>query len=414
MLKKKNGHSENESDVMLNELHEQEEVRKDSMIGNIKQIAYQIAGRNYGEPRALKNSLERVKSGHIVDENNNEEKKNKIRESFEQQIQERSKKLNEIQAEINDLSEVKLPCIDEDIRNCNKEIDNLKKNGIEEKSSRNKFNYLLYWIIFIPATAYLILFYVSAIHSALFRDIASEVANADQNSLSTLFNTVFDDSAYRHFHMHWFSPVIFFVFGVWLHIILESESKIKWLKCAGIIGFVLIADGLLAYYIERNNQLLRELIGMGEEGWKFYSQPGFYLVLFFGFFTSMGWSMILHKLAGEYNTARISRKIKDEISHLYVKIRQLRFEKGNLNSLLLNKLGEMKNIDSEILDLTKRKDNVHYSIVDLEKNVDDFYNGWLDYVNGLKDHSSLKSDCEHVFREFKMKYFEDPITGNIN
>jgi len=411
LFKRKNGHCDNEGALSASDNIIAIDVDPtNNHIGDINQIGYKKAGRHNGDSLALKNSLELIKSGQIVDENNNKNKIAQIRASIDQKINEKRKVSNELNSEMSELFEVRILNIDNDIKELNNEINELEENGIQDKARRNRFNHFLYWIVFVPSTIYLFLFYVSAVHSAIFRNIAIEVANTDQNSIGILFNTVFDTSAYNEFHMHWFAPVIFFVFGILLHISLESNSKMKWIQIIGIISFVFIADGMLAFCIERNNQLIKELIGLGETDWKFYRSIGFYLVLFFGFFTSIGWSVILHKLAGEYATSNFSRKINEEIQHLNKRIRQLRYEKGELSSLLIHKKGELANLVNEMGELEEQKKKVQFCLVDLEKSVDGFYNGWLSYLNGLSDNSELKVLCENIFRKFKETNFNIDIS----
>lgn len=375
-------------------------------VGNINQIGYEKAGRNNGDPSALSNSLELVKSGHIVDENSNKEKKDEARLELDKEINDRKISINSNKGEIEKIDVVRIPSIDAEIEDLHSEIRNKRTEAINGKYNRNRFNLLLYWIVFIPGTIYLYLFYVSAIHSALFRNIAGEVASANQDNIGLILNNVFNITAFREFNIHWFAPVIFFVFAIILHISLATRPKIaRWVSVFSVILFVFIADGLLAYYIEKNSHLLSKLMGLDEGSWTFYTSSGFYLVLFFGFFTSMGWSIMLHKIAGEYSHKDIELKAGDEIAELDKAIRQLRFEKGEVNSLKIDKLNASKALEEEIRSLELRKSHVHYSNVDLEKNVDDFYNGWLSYLNGLRSDVNKKQECESIYNQFKNKNF---------
>jgi hypothetical protein len=73
---------------------------------------------------------------------------------------------------------------------------------------------------------------------------------------------------------------------------------------------VLLAYSLLAYFIEYNSHIVYELNGMTDENWAFYKSPRFYLVLFLGFFTCLGWSLILHGIKMEYQKTDLEGQAK--------------------------------------------------------------------------------------------------------
>ena len=57
--------------------------------GNMNQLGYIKAGRNNGDSIALNNSFQLIKSGQIVDENNNEQKRKETIESLDKKINDR-------------------------------------------------------------------------------------------------------------------------------------------------------------------------------------------------------------------------------------------------------------------------------------------------------------------------------------
>lgn len=375
-------------------------------VGNINEIGYKIAGRNNGDPVALNNSFNLIKSGKIVDESNNEIKKKEVVDSINNKIEVYREEINGHKNEIDKIDQIVLPGIEKEIENHKQKIELIRVSARENKYERNKFNLVLTWTGFIAGFVYLYLFYVSAIHSALFRNVANEIANANQNNISALLNNVFNISAFKEFNIHWLAPVVFFVFAVILHFALEIKSKqVKWPSVVAVVLFVLVADGMLAYAIENNNHTVSKLMGLSDGTWVFYKSFVFYLVLFFGFFTSMGWSLILHTLAREFETANPERKASEEIRGIEKTLRQFYFEKGVAGTSRIDHSNAINSIEDKIKSLDASKANVHYSIVDLEKNIDDFFSGWLSYLNGLKSDKLRKPECESVYRQFKSENF---------
>jgi len=380
--------------------------------GNMNDLGYTRAGRNNGDPLALNNSFQLIKSGQIVDENNNEQKQKEILESIDKKINDRKTEINGHKIAIDKIDKVELPAIETDIAAQKLKIESLKKCAITGKYSRNRFNLTLIWVFFIAGFVYLYLFYVSAIHSALFRNIAGEVANANNDNIGQLLNNVFSVAAFKEFNLHWFAPVIFFIFALILHFSLELRNRyVKWPVVGMVVFFVLVADGMLAYCIENNNHTLSKLMGLSDGSWIFYKSFVFYLVLFFGFFTSMGWSLILHMLAGEFEAINPERKAEEEIQGIEKNLKQLYVAKGNANTSRIECQHSVSALEQTIESLEASKSNVHYSLVNLEKNIDDFYNGWLSYLNGMRSDFHKKQECEDIYIRFKSEYFNHSLTA---
>lgn len=410
MINKRNG-NENEAflpDTLQIAHHNSGEIEK----GNMNQLGYTRAGRHNGDPIALNNSFQLIKSGQIVDENNNEQRRKEIINGIDKSIDDHKQEISSLRTGVEKIDQVDLPGIQSELEHNKLKIDDLRNRTRETKYQRNKFNLILTWIGFIAGFFYLYLFYVSAIHSALFRNIAGEVANADKESIGMLLNNVFNISAFKEFNIHWFAPIVFFIFALILHFTLEIKTRaIRWPLIISVVLFVMVADGLLAYSIENNNHTISKLMGLSDGTWVFYKSFVFYLVLFFGFFTSIGWSLVLHKLAHEFESANPERENYDKILDIEKTIRQLYFEKGNTSSARIEKVNTIVSLEEKIKALESRKSNVHYSLVDLEKNIDDFYNGWLSYLNGLKSDLQKKQECENAYTSFKSLNFNRSLTA---
>jgi hypothetical protein len=248
------------------------------------------------------------------------------------------------------------------------------------------------------------MFYVSAVHSAFFRDIASEIANVnvDTSQLKAIMNTVFNEGAFREFNMHWIAPVVFFIFAIVLHVVYRMTGVFRIPAIIIVLLFILSVDGLIAYFVEANNHKLESLMGMAEEGWKFYESPVFYAVLVFGFFSCLAWSITLFQFQKEFPSTdnRNKKLFEKEVAILRRKLWKLEQDKIALNSDIIKLEHEKEGGIQEINHLEKSKSNVSYSIPMLRKNISSFYNGWLSYLNGRKDARVCVAECEKVKTEF--------------
>ena len=286
---------------------------------DLRELGYEKAGATKGNLESLKNILQNILNGYMVDVNEDEETQYKEKEKIKlEQETLNSEKISQ-ESELKKITSTDIPNLDEQISGYIQdhlvlEIDHKKT---KDKSIRNNFNLNLYWPVFLLATIFLYGFYLSAFHSAFFKDINKAASEADSTNISDLLNTVFNIEAFKSFNLHWFAPIIFFVFSIGLHIILEADKKYRGFLFTGALIFILIADCLIAYFIEYNSHVIQTLNGMTDGDWVFYKSPRFYLVLFLGFFTCLGWSLILHAIKGEYekqDTDSILKKEKQKIN----------------------------------------------------------------------------------------------------
>ena len=371
---------------------------------NLQDYGYSQAGKHDGNPSALKNHLDMIRSGQIIDENSNEEKYSKIREEIDENITGLKVEISNCESDIRNVNDAKIPSVDSWVKNLNEEIDEVDLNILKsmEPVKRNWFHIVEYGLFGLLAMVFLYMFYVSAVHSAFFRDIASELANAQQSQLKNIMNTVFNVQAYKEFDMHWLAPFVFFIFAIILHVTwrMTSSWRIPAIICT--LLFILSADGLIAYFIEANNHKLSVLMGLAEEGWKFYHSPVFYAVLMFGFFSCLAWSISLFQFQKEFPLQnRHAQKIAEKQKGiLRKKIWNLEQEKIALNGEVIQLEKKMDGLKLKIEHLKQEKGRVSYSIPMLKKNISSFYNGWLSYVNGKRDAREKVAECETVKDDF--------------
>ena len=369
---------------------------------DLRELGYEKAGATKGNLESLKNILQNILNGYMVDVNEDEETQYKEKEKIKlEQETLNSEKISQ-ESELKKITSTDIPNLDEQISGYIQdhlvlEIDHKKT---KDKSIRNNFNLNLYWPVFLLATIFLYGFYLSAFHSAFFKDINKAASEADSTNISDLLNTVFNIEAFKSFNLHWFAPIIFFVFSIGLHIILEADKKYRGFLFTGALIFILIADCLIAYFIEYNSHVIQTLNGMTDGDWVFYKSPRFYLVLFLGFFTCLGWSLILHAIKGEYEKQDTDSILKKEKQKINAKEKVLKEKIAVLNKAAIDIEATINKIKLQIESKSLQLETFYYSKSNLNKRITSYYDGWLSYVTGLKNNQELITEAEKIKAEF--------------
>jgi hypothetical protein len=294
-------------------------VEQDDIQINYTDRGLIYAGRSYGDPIALENSLNKIKAEHFMEENKNEEKKLLEKEKINTQILELQENIIKLKSENDKITGSEIPNIQISINAINDEINEIRietEQNTRGDTHVSKFDLILYLSILIPATFFLIAFYASAFHSGFYRDIISDAQKAGASNINSVFNLIFNLQAFKELNLHWLSPIIFFVFGLILHNSFDSKGWLKPIKLIITLVFILMSDGLLAYFIENKTHQLKVIMGLAESNYHFYYSPVFYMVLVLGYFTCLGWSIILYQIRKEIKkldykaNAKLSLKIK--------------------------------------------------------------------------------------------------------
>jgi hypothetical protein len=370
---------------------------------DLHDYGFKQAGATGADPSALKNYLEDIHNGFIVDVNENEDEQRREREKREGEIDKLSEEKTNKESALRKIREAETPSAKEQISRLKTQASELDVERAKPKgeTKRSSFNLNLYWPVFVMATIFLYGFYMSAFHTAFFKDMAKSLSEANSDNISELLNTVFNKQAFLEFNLHWFAPIIFFVFAMVLHIAFDTDKNQRPYFLAGTLLLILIADCLLAYFIEYNSHLIQTLNGMTDEIWAFYKSPRFYLVLFLGFFTCLGWSLILHAIKMEYSKEDFDEVIRLQKQQLREKEAEIIARINEMQKSAIDIEGQIQQIALLIERKTKQLNNLVYSVSDLEKRITAFYAGWLTFVANLKNNAALKTANETVINEFR-------------
>lgn len=135
---------------------------------NLRDYGFSKAGEHYGDAGALDNLFNQIRQGFVLDENANDEKQRQERVKVDTEIDGIAQMVGELNTEIRRINETEIPKIEGAIDLINEDIHQIELNALratKDPKYINRFNLRLYWTVFIPATLFLILFYVSAFHS---------------------------------------------------------------------------------------------------------------------------------------------------------------------------------------------------------------------------------------------------------
>ncbi len=384
---------------------------------NLRDYGFAKAGVHHGDASALRNLFNQIRQGFILDENANGAKQHQERERIDETITILELNQAELRTEIRRIKETEIPKIDGEVSHIDSEIKQIELAALKREtnpSHRNRFDLILYWTIFIPATFFVYLFYVSAFHSAFYRDVVGEVQKAGSENITSVLNAIFNQQAFSEFALHWIAPIVFFVYGMILHIAYDHAGRSRWLKLSSVLAFILVADGLLAYFIEDKNHQVKIMMGLAKPDYHFYTSPVFYMVLILGFFTCMGWSILLHQVKEEHKKLDVE-KIKQAEVRAVQERRLLRANQiQELKSTIIQHEGKIETILLELKKLIQKKEKISLSLFDLEKRITDFYDGWLSFVNlSRRENGLLKAECEMVLKEFRVNYFSTLVLSEV-
>jgi hypothetical protein len=389
-----------------NELPNLTETKKQVVKVNLRDYGFKKAGHHEADAKALENLFNQILNGYIIDENANEERQLKEQQRIDAQIGEIDQQAENLQMEIRKVNETDIPKIQNTIDFLDDEVNNIKLeviNHSQNPNHLNKFNLNLYWLVFIPATIFLYLFYVSAVYSGFFRDVVNEVQQAGSNGIASVLAAIFAKKAFTEFNLHWFAPIIFFVFGIVLHVAYEP-GKWQVIKMLGTLLFILLADALLAYFVENKSHEVKVMMGLDEPNYHFYTSAVFYMVLVMGYCTCLGWSVILHQIKEEYGKKDVEKIAKMKIEICKEKRLALVNQVQDLKALLISHEGGINKLRKEIERLKKLREQIALSMSDLEQRITNFYDGWLIYLNKVNDNTYLKNECDTILRKFYQQH----------
>lgn len=382
-------------------------TEKVERVKSFKDFGFKRASQNLGESISLKNHLNWIKDGHIVEETFNDKEADLLRQQAENRILAKDEEKEKIEGEKRTAIEVTKPSIENKIKELNDEIKQTRIDLADKtiQTGYEPVKFIMYSSLVVILSFYLLFFYASTIYAAFFRNASSLLATAG-NDIALYLDSIFDVkgifTASPILLIVYLGAFLFFAIGLIPHNI-EGKHK-KTIIVISILA-ALVADAMLAYKIDSGIHNLKVMAGFADANWHFYSSINFYLVLLFGFCAYLVWGymfelMLKEKAKKSHDSiaAIIIKGLKDEIALLKEELKELETKIIELETQLkavLLKLEQLKR------DLEKRMQNPDV----LSQNLTSFYIGWSHWLNSTSEFEFEKSKCDQIFNEFMNSQF---------
>jgi hypothetical protein len=361
-------------------------------ITNISDWAYKEAGKCEGSNLVFENKLDFVHNGNIVDaklknleaniqnDNNKEQNKSRLEET-----------INEIKSKDEECGTLKhkIEQIDEEIN----ELISGKINGssIVPVFSTLKFSINLFFLIML--SAYLFLFYVSAIYKALYlnEDSIAENFATGLSSISVFPEPREINIALQDNLVVIFAPFVFYAFGYAMHLFMELKSKVKYLYITLVIAVTLALDTIIALLIHNNVNSAKELVGFEKEPWMTSSM--FWVILLMGFVVYIIWSVLFDGLLKEW-------KKRDPLVALRKQKNQLSDKLMQLSTLVNNLKKQKESIENSLKPNQPRV--ITYSVSEMKTSLMLVKDGWIRYLVNIENSEDRQRECNQIFNNFLM------------
>jgi hypothetical protein len=359
---------------------------------NLYDFGYEKAGSVKGDPDLYVSYLNRIINGDLVEE--------PYKGFTDEEKKERLKQIKALEKKIKEKEETNAK-VESDIKDKEKSIDKHRKELLQIRETRAKdteklkadnfspLKFSLNLFILVMLSIYLFFFYVSATFKALYVDfegIAESLAKGEGTG-SIMPGTYELAEALQYNYLLFVVPFVFYAFGWAFHILLELNSKAKYVYISLLIAVTFAVDFLLAMIISDNTENAKALMGLPTIQWSL--NPSFYIILFLGFLVYIIWSILLDSLLREWSKKQITDNLKKIIKHL----------NGDIK-ILQAKLEDVVADKKQIADYRDDISTVMYG--NLKKYVDQFSSGWIAYLApaNMKD---VKEKCIILKKEFEEK-----------
>ena len=334
-------------------------------------------------------------------------KTRKERINIEILIKNEEKDIEDIKDEIKDKDKF-INEEDEKIKEYKSAIANCSRNPKEykidvEKQPKTKF--IIGTIILVPITFYLIIFYLSASYSALFKTFEED----------TLIAAIFDpDALVKGFEDGFLEgvliitiPFVFMGLGYLIHMMQQERGKIRYVKITALFLLTFLFDVLLAYIIEQKIYDFTKTLDSKPFGFSIAIQEAtFWMIIFAGFVTYIIWGLVFDIVMKEYEALNKFIMFKKEQEKL-IEIAKEKQEKEQEAIKKLEK--EKENSEKKISDLEnipkiqeqkmeqKKGEHIFNAVTD-ESCYNDYLKGWN---IGLRELSLLETVVNQHTMEVK-------------
>ena len=212
-------------------------------------------------------------------------------------------------------------------------------------------------------------------------------------------------------------PFLPFALGLVLHLLAEGlvgsgQPRTKYVAMGGLLLFTLAVDGLLAYKIHVNANMVRSLTGQATENW--YAAADFYTVLCCGFGTALLWGAALHGLLSLLATRNPHQQRETQRLAYVTDAAQAEATALNLETTLETQLQTLAAEQAaNRFEVIRLEASLTQELVVVSFNgrlklcLDAFFAGWVQFiVNTTAPGSAEPARCRTVYERFLDRRFD--------
>lgn len=403
-----------ESETIIPENEEQDEQR---VRVTYYQSGYGAALKAMGSYINFKACLENVYGSFEQQCRDQEAQQVKLKQPYIDDKARKQSELKNTEAAIS-IFEEKRQHIAEKINTLKHEIEDVnqhpEKYGVES-TKRPKAQFYIGFLLLIPITLYLFVFYISATYSAFFKNFSDDSLTA----------AIFDAQAFNNaLNAGWLEAVLIFTIpsvflglGYIIHMVQKGKGIKNIFRMIALFIVTFLFDGLLAYQIEKKiydfNKTPDSLpynlrIALGE--------AEFWMIIFAGFVVYIIWGLVFDIIMKEHENLD---KIKGFINTKGEEIKLLEISKNEITEEIDNLRKKVVEISGKISELQAAIDGFVLNLKQYLLYHHQYKEGWFQAVTSeialpSQKQNEILVQCEEVANEHLRKLnLIDPDFQNI-
>lgn len=330
----------------------------------------------------------------------------RLKQPYIDEKQRKQSELKNTEAAIS-IFEEKREHINEQINSAKHDIEDVKhypeKYGLTS-TKKPQAQFYIGFLLLIPITIYLFVFYISATYSAFFKDFSNDSLTAAIFDAQALNNAL--KAGWLEGVLVLTIPSVFLGLGYVIHMVQKEKGIKNVLRLIALFIITFLFDALLAYQIEKKiyefNKTLDSLpynlqIAFGE--------AEFWMIIFAGFVVYIIWGLVFDITMKEHeNMDKINGFVKTKLEEL----KRLRAAKGEITE-------EINNLKRKVVEITGKIEELQTVIDGFIMNLkqyllyhNQYKEGWYQAIGSELNiapatKTKLLEDCENVSNEHLQK-----------
>ncbi len=376
---------------------------------NLMQYAIEQCMGLKGNVIGLRNLLNDIRNGRIIDEKDNPASQENRKAAIRNQITEKEKEIETTKGDIKSIESIAIPHLKNEIEILKKEQSKIENEKLDPSATEklDLFNKKVATTIFFLALLFTSCFYISSVYMGMVRNIITDTQNTADTG--TVFNAVFSKDAFTNLNFHWLAPILPLMFAYVLDQLLEdADAKKRIRNVIGLGTIILIMDAIIAFKIESSNFEIKVMAGLAVQGTNdWYFSPDFYIVLIMGFVASILLGIIFKKYKDQIAKSDPRAVRVKQIKDLEAQIKDIQQAKHLKEQEIIALNVSIEKVQIEIKNLKEKLNNYIISTAQLASNITKFFNGWLHALAVLEDRERLINEANTELEAFKLQFLPE-------